>query len=372
MVDLRQAELTDEMIEYVSSLEGQPLRVEPWNTEATRDGIRHFAWGIGDNNPLYCDPEYAASSVQGGIVAPPTFLCTVFTGHIGVGIPNVQPYGVGSHWELFEPVRRGDQLSVVAKIGPVTVHEGRTASRFIIQTTVNEYFREDGTLIARSSGRAARVPRARSEGGLSYEPREMYEYTQEELENIRKQAVSEPRRGAEVRTAGSVKVGDKLPAVVKGPIDITGQIAFYAGHAGSPRQKSAEMGWLYRTWAVEAPEKLPNNYDPSYYSEETPTSVGHVRADVASEMGMPGAYNNGTQTSSWLLHTVTNWMSDAGFVKEFDVRLRRPIIFNDTLWCDGVVTGVAENGEVSIDVKGTNQLGEVCATAKVVVALPLS
>ncbi len=29
---------------------------EPWSYEATRDNIRHYAHGIGDDNPLWCDP----------------------------------------------------------------------------------------------------------------------------------------------------------------------------------------------------------------------------------------------------------------------------------------------------------------------------
>ena len=33
---------------------------EPWCHEATRDNIRHYAHGIGDDNPLWCDPDYAA------------------------------------------------------------------------------------------------------------------------------------------------------------------------------------------------------------------------------------------------------------------------------------------------------------------------
>ena len=36
--------------------------VEPWCHEATRDNIRHYAHGIGDDNPLWCDPDYAAKS----------------------------------------------------------------------------------------------------------------------------------------------------------------------------------------------------------------------------------------------------------------------------------------------------------------------
>ena len=35
---------------------------EPWCYEATRDNIRHYAHGIGDDNPLWCDPGYAAKT----------------------------------------------------------------------------------------------------------------------------------------------------------------------------------------------------------------------------------------------------------------------------------------------------------------------
>ena len=35
---------------------------EPWCYEATRDNIRHYAHGIGDDNPLWCDPDYAATT----------------------------------------------------------------------------------------------------------------------------------------------------------------------------------------------------------------------------------------------------------------------------------------------------------------------
>jgi uncharacterized OB-fold protein/acyl dehydratase len=36
--------------------------------------IRHWCQAIGDTNPVYTDPEAAAASVHGGIVAPPTML----------------------------------------------------------------------------------------------------------------------------------------------------------------------------------------------------------------------------------------------------------------------------------------------------------
>ena len=39
--------------------------IEPWCHEATRDNIRHYAHGIGDDNPLWCDPDYAAKTSYG-------------------------------------------------------------------------------------------------------------------------------------------------------------------------------------------------------------------------------------------------------------------------------------------------------------------
>src|SRR5258706_3053194 len=44
-----------------------------WNEEATRDGVRHYAYGFGDDNPLWVDPDYAATSRCGGVLAPPGF-----------------------------------------------------------------------------------------------------------------------------------------------------------------------------------------------------------------------------------------------------------------------------------------------------------
>src|SRR3546814_6611428 len=64
---------------------------EPWCHEATRDNIRHYAHGIGDDNPLWCDPDYAARTRHGGILALPSFLFAtdrIVSGYVG-GLPGV-------------------------------------------------------------------------------------------------------------------------------------------------------------------------------------------------------------------------------------------------------------------------------------------
>src|SRR3546814_20367924 len=55
---------TDTLFPYTTLFRSVPITdtVEPWNYEATRDGIRHYAHGIGDDNPLWCDPTYAAKT----------------------------------------------------------------------------------------------------------------------------------------------------------------------------------------------------------------------------------------------------------------------------------------------------------------------
>ena len=59
----RFAKITDDALDSLRRLIGVPIAdtVEPWCYEATRDNIRHYAHGIGDDNPLWCDPAYAAA-----------------------------------------------------------------------------------------------------------------------------------------------------------------------------------------------------------------------------------------------------------------------------------------------------------------------
>ena len=68
--------ITDEGLDSLKRRLGVEIAgsAEPWCYEATRDNIRHYAHGIGDDNPLWCDPEYAANSRFGGIVSCPSFL----------------------------------------------------------------------------------------------------------------------------------------------------------------------------------------------------------------------------------------------------------------------------------------------------------
>jgi acyl dehydratase len=343
----------------IQALDGTPIRVEQWNNEASWDSIRHYALGLGDDNPLFCDPGYAQRTPYGAVLAPPTFPFTAFDGAVGAGLPGVQPIYAGTAWRFHRRLQRNEVIHASARFGPVRRLSGGTARDMIIQTALCRYEAAEGGLIAEAEARTFRVPRRRASTGLAYQPRETQEFSDDELDAIRKEAAAEFRRGSAELT--SVAPGAVIPAVIKGPIGRIDMTAYYAGCPGSPGYKSVEMAAKYRTWAVTDPGRLPSNYDPSYFAERVLPSIGHQDAEAARELGMPGAYNNGPQRVGWFAHCLTNWMGDSAFLSRLEVLLRRPEIFGDVIRIGGTVTAVDRVGRcprVTVSLRATNQHGE--------------
>ena len=86
--------------------------VEPWCYEATRDNIRHYAHGIGDDNPLWCDPDYAAGDrLRHASIAPPSFvfaLNRILSGYVG-GLPGIHAMWAGADLTWHRPIAVGDR-----------------------------------------------------------------------------------------------------------------------------------------------------------------------------------------------------------------------------------------------------------------------
>lgn len=360
--------------EEASALLGQEVRVEQWNYEATRDTIRHYAWGVGDDNPLFCDPAYAAGTRWGGIIAPPTFLYGIFDAVVAPGLPDIQWFYSGTDWTFNEPVRRNDEITARARLEDVREVSGKRVQRMIVQTGAVDYVNQHGRTVATALSHCFRIPRSGAEGGLQYEPREEHRYTEAELAAIRDAVLNEYRRGADTLFWEDVAPGDRMPGTVRGPLNRLDMTCYYAGAVGTSGYKSTKLRWQYSHWARHAPDRLPNNYDASYYAAAVSPSIGHQDARVAvSELGMPGPYDNGPQRIGFMSGCVTNWMGDDGFVRSLGVRLKLPVIFGDTTYTHGRVTGKREEedrGLVDCEIWAENQLGQVTATGTAVVELP--
>ena len=66
--------ITDEGVENLGARLGSYYKGGPTLVEITEDAIYNYAVDNGDENPLYIDPDYAARSRFGGIIAPPAIV----------------------------------------------------------------------------------------------------------------------------------------------------------------------------------------------------------------------------------------------------------------------------------------------------------
>src|SRR5690606_5136592 len=100
---------------------------------ATKDAIKHWAWGIGDDNPMWLDPDYAARGPYGCIIAPPTFLYSNNHGPLGpddrpsrgTRMPGIHGLHLYDEWEFLDVVRVGTQLKSQEYITNVEEKTGR-------------------------------------------------------------------------------------------------------------------------------------------------------------------------------------------------------------------------------------------------------
>lgn len=358
--------ITDEALDEAKALIGVDLNLEQSNFEASRDTIRKYALGIGDGNPLYLDPGYAAGSSLGGLVAPPTFPYAIFSTIVMPGLLGIQGVYGRARWSYEQRIFRGDEITASARVTDILEKNGRRAGRFLIQVGETEYRNQRDEVVARCITDTVRVPRSGAAGGgLSHEPRELHRYSEAEMERIEADVIAEEVRGADPRFGEDVEVGESLVPVVKGPYEREDLLVFYAG-ALPDHYHTCE-----RRWAMRRGTEI-NNLHPDRY--KIPNSgYGHQDPNAARKIGMPGAYDNGCQRVSWFGHLMSNWMGDDGFLAELDIRVREPNLHGDTLWLTGAVTEVRRAGDgwrVGTEVKATNQLGTVTAEGTAVVVLP--
>ena len=349
------------------SLIGVDLRRtnQTWNTEAAPDSVRHFCWGLGDENPLFCDAAHGAASRWKSALAPGCFLYTIDTTVVAPKLRGIQWLYGGTDWEWFKPIRHRDSFTVRARLLDAVEKQGGKAKSFIIQTGEVLYTNQHGELVCRALGHTARTPRAKAKDGLKYEARETHRYTPEELESIAHAIETEELRGATPRFWEEAEIGASVQPMLKGPLNITDMICWYSG--GGHSYQSHRRATMYR-------KRHPaDSYVDAKTGAQDSAARGHAESKMAREVGMPGSYDVGPQRISWMGQLMTNWMGDDGFLRRLNVAVRRPNIFGDVSWCRAkVVDKRTEEGAhlVDLEVWVDNQLGETTAKGTAVVELP--
>jgi acyl dehydratase len=363
--------ISDEEVAEVRAMIGEPLRVpEPFNVEATVDTIRHFAHGYGDDNPLYCDESYGAASRFGSVVAPPTFLYSVFAPGIGPGFGGLQGFHAGGRWEFRRPIRPGDRVRASAALAELQDKQGRRSGRLLIQIGEAVYTDADGNVVGTNTSRLFRLPRRGSEGGLEVKAPTTSVLTADELEELEAEVLAYRRRGAVPRYWDDTQEGDAMEPRVKGPLELNDIIAFSVGIGNVV---GSELSVKRRHFARTHPDVVANTRPLGWLTERVPPGQGHMDPKVAEAVGMPSVYDNGWLRVCWMGQFCTDWMGDDAALKLLDVKLFLPNLVGDVLRLNGRVARRFRDGNdacVELDIAATRQDGEVSCSGSAIVVLP--
>lgn len=359
--------ITDEALDKLRQRIGVVIEdtIEPWCYEATRDNIRHYAHGIGDDNPLWCDPDYARGTRYGTLVAPPSFLFAcdrVVSGYVG-GLPGVHAMFAGCDIEWMRPIVRNTELRTRAWLKDLIEFDTRFAGRSVQQIYHVDFFDQDNQQLAAADTWCFRTDRdAARETGSKYSDLKggfQRVYDDETLREHAALYAAETVRGAEPRRFADIQVGEKLPRMAKGPMTVTGFICYAQGWGGL-YIRANKLAWKLQMRHPAA--GIKNRFG----IPDCPERV-HWEEEFARKVGAPGAYDYGPERCSWMSHAITNWIGDDAMLTRLYCEVRRHNLEGELLTIDGAVTGKREEDGrrlVDFELEARNQDNELSARAQ--------
>jgi hypothetical protein len=156
------------------------MAVDKFPVEASH--VMMFARSIGDPNDIYYDEDYAKSTDQGGVIAPPTFVQASAQfdpdyflrpkigqewfgsakGPTGITKKRESSGGGGGlhaeqHYVYHRQLKVGDVLTAEVKPGKSWEKEGRRGGKLLFSETVTEYRDQNGKLVITATGVGVRT-----------------------------------------------------------------------------------------------------------------------------------------------------------------------------------------------------------------------
>jgi len=353
-------------VDELRAMIGKPIRSDrPHVTELTPDAIRHYALGIGDRNPLWTDPDYAAARGRPQLAPPSALLAMdkVFSGYV-TGLPGIHAMYAGATFEFERRPQAGDRLAASATLQDLIERPSRFAGRSWQQIYRVLFTDQHGQLVCTGHSYCFRIERDSAREAGKYEPVHVTWSPAQIAEIARRYREEEARRrGAETRYAQDVTVGERLPSVTKGPYTATTAIAYLLGWGGLYVRAHGDAFDLF--------SRHPALGIPNEWGVPEPPERVHWDPDLARRVGVPGAYDYGPERVSWLSHIVTDWMGDDGFLQYLDVQVRRHNLIGELVTIDAVVTAVdTATGLIDIKIDAANQDGRESARGTAKVRLP--
>jgi acyl dehydratase len=373
--------LDEETIEAVRRRIGIPNRRSrrALNEVSSSDSFRHFARAYGDDNRLYSDPAYAATTAWGSSIAPPLYPLSAGVtrpahwsaaeeAEMSGGDPlaGIGQYMCGDRWIFLKPVRAGDILLRSQSLFSAELRQSKFAggTGALVSHRIS-WEGEDDSPFAYRFLDFWHADRERSRRTGKYSDLEPASYTDDDMAEIDELYAGEKIRGSVARHVRDVRVGDALGPIVKGPLAVTDIICWHIGIGmGEYGVSALKLGYQNR-------QRVPRFYQKNEHGYWDVAQRCHWDYDWARQLGQPAPYDYGVMRTAWMAHLVTNWMGDDAWIWKLSSSIRKFNHLGDVHRVSGVVQEVDPAAHtVTIDLTGVNQRGDVTCDGRAVVILP--
>ncbi len=352
---------------------------------ANEDAFRQVAHAYGDDNPLWCDPHYAATTRWEGPIAPPHLVggdsligedeVTGFdeaTKELMRGDPlrGVHAFYSGSYREWWNPLRPGTRVH--RRNALVGVHDkiGAFAGRAVHEWSAEVFAAAAGPVLSGQYRLMIRTDRDRAVERKLHDAIELRPYTDDEIGAIEAAVAGERdrRRGASPRWWEDVNEGDELAPLVKGPLRVTDMVCWHVGMG---------MG-LYDVAPLRLGHdqqlRMPRFFKPDALNIADVQQRVHWDPEWAHQAGNPACYDYGRMRETWLIHLCTDWMGDDAWLWTLDCEFRKFNYVGDTHWMRGRITrkylADGDRPAVDLELRGDNQRGDTTTPGHATILLP--
>jgi acyl dehydratase len=376
--------ITDEAVEALRERIGipEPHPQPPHYLRPNEDAFRHVAESYGDDNPLWWDSSYAATTRWGGPIAPPALA----GGDTLVGedeVPQVAPehrdlmkgdplrgvhaFYAASAREWWAPLRPGARVHRRNALVGVLDKQSEFAKRAIHEWTA-QVFRDESQVFAGQYRLMIRTEREKAQERGKYEGVTIEPYTEEQIAAIDAQYERERARGAEPRWWEDVAEGDEIGPLVKGPLRVTDMICWHVGMGmGLYGVKALRLGYRNR-------QHLPRFYHRDELGVPDVLQRVHWDPAYARKAGNPTTFDYGRMRETWLIHLCTDWMGDDAWLWKLECEFRGFNYVGDTHHLTGtIVRKYLADGDrpaVDLELRAENQRGTITTPGTATVLLP--
>jgi acyl dehydratase len=380
--------ITDEGVAELRSRIGVPQHnpVLPHYFQPGTDVFRIVARSYGDDNPLYCDPAYASASRWEQPIAPPALIGgdsligedlmteaeTAREATIkGDPLRGVHAFYSASEREWWSPLYADRRTHRRNALVGVLDKSSEFGGRAIHEWNANVFADSDGTPLAGQYRLMIRTERSEAVKRKKYDNIEPYVWTPEEIEQIDAAYAEEKPRGANPRWFEDVEVGDEISPLAKGPLTVADIILWHTGMGmGIYGIAALRLGYQTR-------QRIPRFFHRDDQGIWDSMQRVHWDPEFARRSGNPTTFDYGRMRETWMIHALTDWMGDDGWLWKLRVEFRKFNYVGDLQTITGRITRkyLAEDATgihpaVDLELASTSQRGEVTAPGTASVLLP--